>query len=198
LSLNNQKNINIQIMLFVHFLGTNGFYHLIRDARGPSSHTVFRTVHRVAEAISSLQDEVIRWPEDCTQISKKFFDIGGFPQVAGCVDGTHITVSPRKQDEEACLNRKSTHSLNVMVVCGPDLQFFYINANFPGRCHDSRVLRQTQLWETFETLHQRPFPGAVILGDSGYPLRDWLITPYQGEFSACFIKLFMHIINSVS
>jgi len=58
------------------------------------------------------------------------------------------------------------------------LQFYYLNANYGGRSHDSRVLRCSSLWKTFEEQGQRPFDGAVLLGDSGYPLRDWLLTPY--------------------
>jgi len=50
-----------------------------------------------------------------------------------------------------------------------------------GRCHDSRVLKDSSLWESFEDDKARPFPEAVILGDSAYPLTDWLITPFPGE-----------------
>jgi hypothetical protein len=43
-----------------------------------------------------------------------------------------------------------------------------------------QVLRESSLWETFEG-GARPFPGAVILGDSAYPNRDWLVTPFPGD-----------------
>ena len=59
----NVCQIAFQILLFVHFLGTNGQYHLMRDAKGPSTHTVFRTVHQVAAAIGTLKQEIIRWPQ---------------------------------------------------------------------------------------------------------------------------------------
>jgi len=53
--------------------------------------------------------------------------------------------------------------------------------NYIGRCHDSRVLRESSLWTAFEEQKLSPFPGAVILGDSAYPLTEWLITPFPGE-----------------
>ena len=56
-----------------------------------------------------------------------------------------------------------------------------MTANHGGRNHDSRVLQDSSLWQKFEVQKQLPFPGAVLLGDSGYPLREWLITPFLGD-----------------
>lgn len=59
-------------------MGTNSFYHVLRDARGPSPQTVCRTVRQVAEAIFTLRNEVIRWPENCDKIVKDFYDIARY------------------------------------------------------------------------------------------------------------------------
>ena len=99
--------------------------------------------------------------------------------MCGCIDGTHVLVNPPNHIEQSFVNRHHQYSLNVLGVAGPDLKFYYINANYPGRCHDAGVLRKTSLCTSFEAGF-RPFPKAVILGDSAYPLREWLITPYRG------------------
>lgn len=119
-------------MMFCQFLGTNGYYHLLRDARGPSSQTISRIVHRVCNAMITLKAEIIRWPADTSKLAAKFYDMGGFPSVCGCLDGTHIKVHPPLEDEQSFVNRHHTYSLNVLAVAGPDLSFYYINANFPG------------------------------------------------------------------
>ena len=41
------------------------------------------------------------------------------------------------------------------------------------------MLRCSSLWRSFEDQGQRPFHGAVLLADSGYPLRDWILTPFS-------------------
>ena len=68
----------------------------------------------------------------------------------------------------------------MLAVAGPDLTFYYIDASKPGRFHDSRVLRESLLWDSMESGAQ-PFPEAVLIADLGYSLRDWLITPFTGN-----------------
>jgi len=111
----------------------------------------------------TLKDEVIKWPNDCSKLASDFFKICGFPSTAGCIDGCHIRVIPPKEDQPDYINRHHTFSINMLGVAGPNLQFFYINSNFGGRCHDSHVLKKSSLWHQFENQKIRPFPGTKIL-----------------------------------
>jgi len=120
------------------------------------------------------------WPDDTSKLADQFYELGGFPSTAGAIDGCHIQVSPPNEDKLSYLNRHQVTSINVLAICGPDLSFFYVDASKPGRYHDSRVLKESPIWDTMEA-GERPFPGAVFLGDSGYGLQDWLITPFIGN-----------------
>ncbi|CAC5410216.1 unnamed protein product [Mytilus coruscus] len=52
----------------------------------------------------------------------------------------------------------------------------HVFTDYPGSCHDARVLRQSDLWE-----HAFEFCGMAnhIIGDGAYPVRKWLLTPYR-------------------
>lgn len=61
-----------------------------------------------------------------------------------------------------------------MVASGPKMEFYFLSAKYPGAVNDARVLTNSTLYDDFEAGY-RPFPNAVILGDSIYPRKPWLI-----------------------
>lgn len=105
-----------------------------------------------------------------------FHTVAGFPSVVGIVDGTHIRIqAPSLQTERAYVNRKNQHSINVQVVVDYRGCFTSVVANWPGSAHDSFIMRNSNVWHAYEAgqLH------GIILGDSGYALRPWLMTPIR-------------------
>jgi hypothetical protein len=53
-----------------------------------------------------------------------FFQIRGIPQIIGIVDGTLINIDAPTEHEEAFIDRHGNHSLNCMVICGPNMMFY--------------------------------------------------------------------------
>lgn len=62
------------------------------------------------------------------------------------------------------------------MICDADLVFTNCVVKWPGSVHDSRILRESSLFDAFENNARKPVKG-IILGDSGYMQRDWLFTP---------------------
>ncbi|CAG7817905.1 unnamed protein product [Allacma fusca] len=90
------------------------------------------------------------------------------------IDHLFQEITPR--ENESFVDRYGNHSINTLMICGPDMNFFCVNPNWPGATHDARVLRNTIICNRFDE-GWRPFPDAVILGDPGYEATDWLIPP---------------------
>ena len=65
--------------------------------------------------------------------------------------------------------------LFFQVICDADLILTDVVARWPGSVHDARILRESALFRAFEG-PQPPLDG-VVLGDSGYMVRTWLLTP---------------------
>uniref|UniRef100_A0A915JC42 DDE Tnp4 domain-containing protein n=1 Tax=Romanomermis culicivorax TaxID=13658 RepID=A0A915JC42_ROMCU len=55
------------------------------------------------------------------------------PCVIGCIDSTTIPIAaPFENDEEQYADRYGQHSINTMVIIGPDLSIFYCNPLWPA------------------------------------------------------------------
>lgn len=123
--------------------------------------------------------DIICWPvqqQERTQIAEEFFQYSGMPCVAGAIDGTHIPIRAPKEREDQFVNRKKFHSINAMMVSTKRHYILYVGSRFPGSVNDSRVLRNNQLYEKFNS-GWHPFSDAYLLADSGYPLLEWLLVP---------------------
>lgn len=71
----------------------------------------------------------------------------------------------------------------LQVVCDDTLLLTNIYTGWPGSTHDARVLRNSELFTRAEA-GSCIDPDKLIIGDSAYPLKPWLVTPFrQTEFT---------------
>ncbi|KAJ8914226.1 hypothetical protein NQ315_003589 [Exocentrus adspersus] len=107
------------------------------------------------------------------------------PGVIGFIDCTHVAiVRPPNNDplhpEHIYINRKNYHSINVQLVCDDSLRISNVNARFPGSTHDSHIWRESAVSRIMEQIYRQDEENNLyLLGDSGYPLRPWLMTPLE-------------------
>ncbi|KAM7306977.1 hypothetical protein ISCGN_010613 [Ixodes scapularis] len=114
-------------------------------------------------------------------VKRGFQRLGRIPGVIGCVDGTMIAiVGPSQNDptvtKAAYWCRKQFYALNAMEVCNADCRVMSIDPRYPGSVHNSFAWCYSWLRSNFEQ-GRLIDDGRLVLGDSGYALEPWLITP---------------------
>ena len=111
--------VKMQILVALRFYATGHFFQVIGDLFGLHKSTVSRIVHRVSELLERRKDDFIVFPtvrEDINEAMEGFEAIANFPNVVGCVDGTHIRILRPPEEEYTFVCRKGYHSVNVQVV----------------------------------------------------------------------------------
>lgn len=73
---------------------------------------------RVSQALTLVSRQFIRFPtgQEASRVKRSFYDIAGFPNVLGAVDGTLIRIQSPKEHEDDYFCRKGYHALNVQVL----------------------------------------------------------------------------------
>lgn len=107
--------------------------------------------------------------------------------VVGAIDGTHIKIKTPNDSGPDYFSRYQQHDVVVQAVTDGEKRFLDIAAGFPGSMHDSRVLRNSNIYQrivngellqeptmTIENREIKPY----LVGDSAYPLSTWLLKPY--------------------
>ncbi|XP_011859622.1 PREDICTED: putative nuclease HARBI1 [Vollenhovia emeryi] len=75
---------------------------------------------------------------------------------------------------KAVFKQFSYFSINTQVVCDYNLKAIDIVARWPGSVHDATIFEHSTLRRRFE---QNEFNSGLLLGDGGYPVRNYLLTP---------------------
>ncbi|XP_055906755.1 putative nuclease HARBI1 [Eupeodes corollae] len=152
------------------------------------------------EVLNVMENQICpKWIKfNCSEVEKSraklyFFERSHIPGVIGCVDGTHIKIaSPKKELQHAYYNRKGFYSINAMIVCDDTMKIRFINAKHPGSTHDSNVFNMSSLRTLLEREQQRGQTNTWLLGDAGYPLKPYLMTPFRntetGSLESAFNK----------
>ncbi|XP_044765378.1 putative nuclease HARBI1 [Coccinella septempunctata] len=181
------KNMSVSpinhLLTCIRLYATGAHLDCIADFIGIHPTTPGRIVQKVTRSIAILYDQFIRFPDNERRkiLKRQFYDIARFPHVAGAIDCTHVKIqSPGGDDAEIFRNRKGYFSINVQAICNADLKFQNVVGRWPGSAHDSTIFNSSRVAMLFENGH---FDDCIILGDSGYPIKKYLLTPLQNPTS---------------
>lgn len=152
-----------------------------------SQSSASRCIAEVVEALNepSVFNHWVHFPEtsqEMNEIVRDFYRTNGFPGVIGCIDCTHVAIVPpaaTQYDEKSYINRKHYHSINTQLICDANLKILNVNARFPGGTHDCHIWNNSNVLTFMEHLHRIGKTNYHLIGDSGYPLRPWCLTPIR-------------------
>lgn len=177
LSLNSgsyKNNFNITITSLSHPFS---FQTVCGDLRGVSQSSACRAVLHSSEHLAQQLRNYVQFPnsqEEFDRRQRKFYGMGHFPNVSGCIDCTHIPIkNPGGPMAEVYRNRKGFFSLNIQCVAGPDLEICDIVIRWPGSAHDSRIFDNSFIKLRFDEQNMKGF----LLGDAGYAQSNYCFTP---------------------
>ncbi|XP_059202297.1 putative nuclease HARBI1 [Centropristis striata] len=168
---------HLQVLSVLGFLATGTFQREIGDRSGISQPSMSRILPAVLRGIIKLMPEYIQFPYGAqrqTEVMQGFSAVANMPGVIGAIDCTHVRIKAPSGDAFAYINRKNFHSVNVQLICDAKCVLINVVARWPGGTHDAFILRNCAVGTRLED-------GAVrdgwLIGDRGYPLTPWLMTP---------------------
>ena len=173
----NALSVHTQLLVSLRYYASGCFYLDTGDSHGVSKSSVSHSLHRVTEALCNRVGNYISFPMDegsLRLLKSSFYEIANFPNVIGLVDGTAVPIKGPSIDDHLYICRKGFHALNVQIVCNASLKIMDIVSKWPGSSHDAYIWNNSGLHHKLQT---EEINGGYILGDSGYPLRSYLLTP---------------------
>lgn len=151
--------------------------------------TVCLSVQEVVRAVNVHFRHEIAWPSGnrLLQSMADFRDCCGLPGVVGAIDGTHFQIKkPSIGPKDYFYFKTGGYTLQCQAVVDRQKRFLDVAVGMPGSTNDVRVLRRSALYrlatttnQLFDVAYAQEGFSPYLIGDKGYPLLPWLLTPYR-------------------
>lgn len=167
-----------KMQIFLRYVSDTGFQIGIGEDFGVHHTTICKTINNVADCIFEKAHNWIKFPSSLDAMEEariKWSNRFEIPTVIGALDCTHIQIKKPPEFGDDFINRKGFSSINVQVTCDANEVITSVDAQWPGSVHDSRIWRQSSIYENM-TRFRGNF---CLLGDSGYGIAPWLVTPFK-------------------
>jgi len=150
-----QAPVELQLAIFLRRIGSKDEIFSICSRFGIAEGTVYLYCKRVMLAILSLKNSLVIWPTEESRkiVHSGFKNIGGFENVIGAIDGTHIIlgIAPLNQPE-IYWNRKKKYSIQCQGIVNHRGVFIDYEIGWPGSVHDAKVYRNSFFYQNVSTL----------------------------------------------
>jgi hypothetical protein len=182
---NVSAELKLGVALFYMAHGGGGMH--LRKASGLSIATALKYVYDVSKLINEklgpkfMGDAILQSDGYLDDVRARFHARNGYPNVAGCIDGTHIPYKPNFGEHEADFkNYKQWTSLLCIAFVNSQHLFVDIDVGWPGRWHDKTCADNSRFWLQMHR-DRDAWMGSdgVILADSAWsPGSTFVMAPY--------------------
>ncbi|PWA69822.1 Harbinger transposase-derived nuclease [Artemisia annua] len=177
-----------RVAVCLYRLATGDPLRTVSGLFGLGISTCHKLVLEVCAAIKNvLMPKFLQWPNDerLGQIKSEFGSISGIPDVAGAIYTTHVSIIAPKVSPALYYNKKHTernqkpsYSTTVQGVVDPRGVFTDICIGYPGAMPNDQILEKSVFSKRFNMGHSK---NVRVVGNSSYPLLDWLLVPYTHQ-----------------
>ncbi|KAI8030438.1 Protein ALP1-like [Camellia lanceoleosa] len=191
-------SLNDRVAIALRRLSSGESLSAVGDLLGINQSTVAQITWRFVEAMEARGLHHLRWPSteaEMKEIKSKFERIRGLrlPNCCGAIDTTHIMMclSSIDRSNNIWCDKEKNHSMILQAIVDPDMRFLDIVTGWPGSLSDSLVLKSSTFFKLSEEgkrlngekvkISEGTELREFIVGDLGFPLLPWLLTPYQGH-----------------
>lgn len=189
-------SLNDRVAIALRRLSSGESLSIVGDLFGVSQSTVAQITWKFVEAMEVRALHHLQWPmteADMEEAKSNFEKIRGMPNCCGAIDMTHISMclSTIGTSSTVWIDHEKKHSMILQAVVDTEMRFRDIITGWPGSLSESCVLQNSGFFKLSEEgkrlngkkieLSQGTYLREYIVGDAGFPLLPWLLTPYQGK-----------------
>ncbi|KAI5083347.1 hypothetical protein GOP47_0003090 [Adiantum capillus-veneris] len=180
-----------QVAIALRRLGSGDPQVSVGEQVGVGQSTVSQVTWRFVESMEERGKHHLKWPdaEELDTIKARFEQLG-MPGCCGAIDITHMVMTlPAVESSADWYDREKNYSMALQVVVDPSLRFRDILTGWPGGMNELQLIRNCAFFRLCEGRQRLQGPPKqlsegrqireYIVGDLGYPLLPWLLTPYQ-------------------
>ena len=185
----------LRLAICLYRLSRGDYFYTIAEMSGLGVSTISSICQEVCQVlVDHLWNENVssHMPQTEEEFKQKILDMEEFWQFPCCwtaLDGCHIPMKCPPGGLQSCKeyhNFKNFYSIVLMAMVDSHYRFVWGSCGFPGNSHDAVIFRSTDLWTRIQeglipvigkTVGDVTVPPLVV-GDSAFPLRTWLMKPY--------------------
>nr|CAI5836615.1 unnamed protein product [Callosobruchus analis] len=163
---------HLEVFAALLFYAHGGYQTTVGDDfnLGMSQPVISRAIRKISSLIAiHLSPLYIKFPvtaEEVSVVKDGFFEVHQFPNLIGVIDCTHIAIVLPKVDDPT-----------NPAIFDSKLMITNVYARYPGAVHDAAIWESSNIQRHLRQKYVEGRRNCYLLGDSGYPLQPWLMTP---------------------